>query len=89
MTLASPGAIGGVGNRLARRRHRGFSLTPGRPVLQCERYHGLIVEGNSVKVKLGNLRVAPAARLVRSEPLEEPGGRRRAELSVTGMICSL
>jgi hypothetical protein len=58
-------------------------------VLQWERYHAPNVEGNSVKVKLGNLRVAPVARLVRSEPLEEPAGRRRAELSVTGMVCSL
>ena len=40
-------------------------------------------------MKLANLRVAPAARLVRSARLERPAGRRRVELSVTGMVCSL
>ncbi|MEK6717099.1 MAG: hypothetical protein AABZ16_06380 [candidate division NC10 bacterium] len=42
-----------------------------------------------MKLRLRNLRVAPTARLVRSERLEHPAGHRRAELSVTGMICSL
>jgi len=40
-------------------------------------------------VKWRNLRIAPVARLVRSEPLERPAGHHRAELSVTGMVCSL
>jgi hypothetical protein len=42
-----------------------------------------------MRVKLGNLRVAPAVRLLRSERLDHPENRRRAELSVTGMVCSL
>jgi hypothetical protein len=38
---------------------------------------------------LRNLRVSPVARLLRSTRLTQPAGHRRAELSVTGMICSL
>jgi hypothetical protein len=40
-------------------------------------------------LKLRNLRVAPMARLLRSTPLTQPAGHRRAELSVSGMICAL
>ncbi len=42
-----------------------------------------------MRLNLRNIRVAPMARLVRSERLEQPTGHRRAELSVTGMVCSL
>jgi hypothetical protein len=42
-----------------------------------------------LKLKLRNLGVAPVARLLRSTPLTQPAGHRRAELSVTGMICVL
>ncbi|HSD51481.1 MAG TPA: hypothetical protein VLG48_08735 [Candidatus Methylomirabilis sp.] len=42
-----------------------------------------------MKLKLRNIRVAPAARLLRTTPLTRPAGHRRAELSVTGMICAL
>jgi hypothetical protein len=42
-----------------------------------------------VKLKLRNLRVAPVARLLRSTRLTRPAGHRRAELSVSGMICAL
>ncbi|OGB99809.1 MAG: hypothetical protein A3G35_05910 [candidate division NC10 bacterium RIFCSPLOWO2_12_FULL_66_18] len=48
-----------------------------------------ITQEDDVKLRLRNLRVAPTARWVRSERLEHPAGHRRAELSVTGMICSL
>ncbi len=44
---------------------------------------------NPLKLKLRNLGVAPVARLLRSTPLTQPAGHRRAELSVTGMICAL
>ncbi len=44
---------------------------------------------DSLKLKLRNLGVAPVARLLRSTPLTQPAGHRRAELSVTGMICAL
>ena len=40
-------------------------------------------------VKLRNLRVAPVARLIHSQRLEQPAGVHRAELSVTGMVCAL
>lgn len=42
-----------------------------------------------MKLRWRNLRVAPVARLVRSEPLDRRAGRRRAEFSVSGMVCSL
>lgn len=42
-----------------------------------------------MKLRLRNLRVAPTAGLVRSERLERTAGHRRAELSVTGMVCAL
>jgi hypothetical protein len=42
-----------------------------------------------VKVKVQNLRVAPVALLLRSRPLERSAGHRRADLSVTGMVCPL
>ncbi len=42
-----------------------------------------------MKLRLRNLRVAPMARLLRSTRLTRPAGHRRAELSITGMICSL
>lgn len=42
-----------------------------------------------MKLKFRNLRVAPVARLLRLTPLTQPAGHRRAELSVTGMICAL
>ena len=42
-----------------------------------------------MKVRVGNLRVAPLARLVGSERLDQPAGHRRAELSITGMFCPL
>lgn len=48
-----------------------------------------ITQEDRVKLRLRNLRVAPAARLVRSERLEHPAGHCRAELSVAGMVCSL
>ena len=44
---------------------------------------------DSLTLKLRNLRVAPVARLLRLTALEQPAGHRRAELSVTGMICAL
>ena len=40
------------------------------------------------RLKLRNLTVSPEARVLRTEPADAPG-RRRARLSVTGMICSV
>ena len=58
-------------------------------------YSGAIATGgrldreDSLELKLRNIRVAPVARLLRTTPLTQPAGHRRAELSVTGMICAL
>lgn len=41
-----------------------------------------------MQVKWRNLRVAPRARLIRSELLERPTAHGRAELAVAGMVCS-
>jgi hypothetical protein len=40
------------------------------------------------RLKLKNVTTAPVARILRTRALDIPG-RRRAELSVTGMICAL
>ncbi len=42
-----------------------------------------------MKLKLRNLRLFPAVRLVRSGRLDHPPGHRRAELSISGMVCAL
>jgi hypothetical protein len=39
-------------------------------------------------MKLANVAVAPVARVLRTRAIGAPG-RRRAELSITGMICGL
>jgi len=39
-------------------------------------------------MKLRNLAVAPGARLIKSERLARPVGYFRAEIAVTGMVCS-
>ncbi|HSB73046.1 MAG TPA: hypothetical protein VLH58_12690 [Candidatus Methylomirabilis sp.] len=40
------------------------------------------------RVKLGNVRVAPVARVLGTAPTAVPG-RRQARLSVTGMVCGV
>jgi hypothetical protein len=40
-------------------------------------------------MKLHNLGVAPEVHLTREEWLERPKGNKRAELSITGMLCGL
>jgi|MudIll2142460700_1097286.scaffolds.fasta_scaffold100690_4 hypothetical protein len=40
-------------------------------------------------MKLRNLGVAPEVHLTREEWLERPKGNKRAELSISGMLCGL
>ena len=48
-----------------------------------------LAEGEGTAMKLRNLGVAPEVHLTREEWLERPKGNKRAELSISGMLCGL
>ena len=61
-------------------RRRGWGQGPERESL---------AEGEGTAMKLRNLGVAPEVHLTREEWLERPKGNKRAELSISGMLCGL